>query len=171
MAFDPIRADQIARQFNTTADPWGAMISHGYSPLQRTWTEEAEVELAGTMRTQTRHVIELTFKLPQPVLMGFSFIREEFKHKLTKLFKAEIQVGDKMFDDMVYITTDTPKDVASMLSIQEVRDVVYQFIYNGGHVTLDGQTLTMQSGTFDASSLMPPGTDVGILLACALASQ
>ena len=85
---------------------------------------------------------ELTLKLPGPVAVQASFTREGLGTKLIKLFKKELQTGDRDFDDLVYISTDTPEPTAALLQSLDVRATIQACVVMGGSLTIEGATVS-----------------------------
>lgn len=58
--------------------------------------------------------------------LGFSLqcLREGLHHKVIKLFSAEFQVGDPIFDDAIYLRTDDPGKAGALLANQGVQSAL-----------------------------------------------
>jgi hypothetical protein len=63
--------------------------------------------------------------------------------KLIKLFKKELQTGDPIFDDEIYISTDTPDETRKFLD-DEVRNAIGVCVTTGGPIEIDGTTVTIR---------------------------
>jgi hypothetical protein len=93
------------------------------------------MELSGGETTR----VQLT--LPVDVKIAASFTPESFGKKLAKLFKKELQTGDKPFDDAIFISTDTPDTTAKLLADAAVRELVQLYVTTGGPLQIHGATM------------------------------
>jgi hypothetical protein len=82
-----------------------------------------------------------TWLLPAVVPVQATFGPEGFAHRLGKLFSKELQVGDKAFDDAVFIRTSTPEESAAWLKSSEVRAAILAAVASGGNVAIEGNML------------------------------
>lgn len=106
------------------------------------------VEIMG-QKTTTDFLIT-TMTLPAAPKVQASFSREGLGNKLVKLFKKEIQVGDKTFDDLVYISTDTPAETAAFLQSPQIQNTLMLAATSGGSFVIEGQRVVAKypySGT------------------------
>ena len=85
----------------------------------------------------TKEFVTTSFSLVTPPRIKASFTHEGLTSRVVKLFKKEIQVGDATFDDVVYITTDTPAETAAFLKADDVRATIFQAVNEGGSVVID----------------------------------
>ena len=78
-----------------------------------------------------------------PSLAGFNaeFCKEEFSHKVSKLFREELQVGIPEFDNAVFISTDNIDLTAQFLKSREIREVVLRAIQGGGFIAIKDQVV------------------------------
>lgn len=67
--------------------------------------------------------------------------REGLGKKLVKLFKKELQTGDRAFDDAIYISTDTPETTAKLLADEQVRSTISLYVTTGGPIEIQGNTM------------------------------
>jgi hypothetical protein len=111
-------------------------VSVGRSTL----TETLEI---GGMRSEKRFAV-MKLMLPEQPAVQASFSREGFTKKLIKLFKKELQVGDRGFDDVVYVSTDTPEQTAALLGSQDVQAIVLQAVGGGGAIEIDGREVVLK---------------------------
>ncbi len=93
------------------------------------------VNLEGT--DTTKDFVTTTFALTTPPKIQASFTREGLGQKLVKLFKKEIQVGEAAFDDVVYVSTDTPEETAAFLKSPDIRATILTAVREGGSVLID----------------------------------
>ncbi len=94
------------------------------------------VEVMG-QKTTTEFLVT-TLTLPTPSKVQGSFSREGIVNKIVKLFKKEIQVGDKAFDDLVYISTDTPEATTAFLNAPGIQNTLMVAASAGGSFEIEG---------------------------------
>lgn len=87
---------------------------------------------------------KLTLTLPRAVEIKATFSKEGFGRKLIKLFKKELQTGDKEFDDAVYISTDTIEATKALLASADVRRAIAACVTSGGPVEIEGAVVTAE---------------------------
>jgi hypothetical protein len=82
--------------------------------------------------TRTLYITELTGSVPRRIGLAGKFTREKLGHKLVKIFKREIQVGDPLFDDMVYVSeTADERNLAEYLANEGVQSAIMEFLATG----------------------------------------
>ncbi|MEZ4299950.1 MAG: hypothetical protein R3B70_33690 [Polyangiaceae bacterium] len=84
-------------------------------------------------------------RLPAPANVQASFAREGVGKKLVKLFSKELQVGDKAFDDKVFISTGDKDATARFLANEDVRNLIAEFVGEGGVVEIDGTRMLVHA--------------------------
>ena len=94
--------------------------------------------------SSSKRFTELTIQLPGKARAQATFTREGLVTSLKKLFKNELQMGEKSFDDVVYVSTDTPEATASFLSSAQVRDTVRRAVVDGGSVQIVGNVVIVK---------------------------
>ncbi len=113
------------------------------------------VEIMG-QKTTTEFLIT-TMTLPAAPKVQASFSREGLVNKVVKLFKKEIQVGDKTFDDLVYISTDTPAETAAFLQSPQIQNTIMLAATSGGSFVIEGQRVVAKypySGTNEDADVL-----------------
>lgn len=75
----------------------------------------------------TEHHLVMRGRLWRDFGVSASFVREDFTSRLGKLFSKEIQVGDPLFDDLVYVKGSTDPKLAALLREPEVQGVILEF--------------------------------------------
>ncbi len=70
---------------------------------------------------------------------------EGISAKMQKIFKHEIQIGDKAFDDLVYIQTATQKATGDFLSISGVQAAVSELIEMKAEIDIDGNKIYLKA--------------------------
>ena len=90
-------------------------------------------QLTFVTRTRGEHKTRCDFKTIRGVARGAqqleaSFSREGLGSKIGKLFRPELQVGDPLFDDDVYIRTDDPDALGRLLRSPGLQSVLHNAI-------------------------------------------
>jgi hypothetical protein len=96
------------------------------------------IEVSGKESTK------LTLTLPRAVEIKATFSKEGLGRKLVKLFKKELQTGDKEFDDAIYISTDTPEATKALLASADVRRAIAACVTSGGPVEIEAEMVTAE---------------------------
>ncbi|WP_394829654.1 hypothetical protein [Pendulispora albinea] len=96
-------------------------------------TETVEIDGKDT----TKDFVVTTLALTTPPKIQASFTHEGLGKKLVKLFKKEIQVGDPAFDDVVYVSTDTPEETAAFLKSKDTQKTILTAVAGGGSIEID----------------------------------
>jgi len=91
------------------------------------------VPLAGSAIAGERHA----WKLPSPTPLQVVFVPESLSKMVVKIFKRELQMGDPAFDNVVYIDTADKQVTARFLGAEAHRDLVLDFVSEGGRVAVD----------------------------------
>lgn len=93
------------------------------------------------MELSANETTEVTLTLPRATSVAATFSKEGIGKKLVKLFKKELQTGDKAFDDAIYISTDTPEPTKALLSSDGVRELIALHVGTGGPIEIQGTTV------------------------------
>jgi hypothetical protein len=83
--------------------------------------------------------------LPKPSKLRAAFRKESWGDAIVKVFKKELQTGDKEFDDLVYITTDTPETTAAFLESTDNRNAIALSIETGGAIEIEADRVVAHS--------------------------
>lgn len=123
-------------------DPCSQMKTHRGLLLQcRAWSESRGT---GTSR-RTVYCLELNGSTPQKSAgLDIKFSREHIGHKIIKLFAKEIQVGDPLFDDNIYIATPTERAAKSFVSTSGIQSAVMEMVSSGGWLRILDNTFSLQ---------------------------
>jgi len=105
----------------------------------------------GGVEVSSSEKTRLTMKLPRPSAVRASFRKESWGDAVVKIFKKELQTGDKEFDDLVYISTDTPEATAAFLKPDDLRRKLALCIETGGALEVDGTSLTAYATGHDSA--------------------
>ena len=87
---------------------------------------------------------ELVVTLPRSTGVQATFTAEDFGDKLLKIFKAEIQIGDPLFDAEVHIKTDTTEQTTALLQSTDLRAIIERVITSGGAIEIDDATVKLE---------------------------
>lgn len=105
-------------------------------------TETAALNLGGVdIVGSSKKTTTLTLTLPAATPIKAHFCPEGMTQKFAKMFKRELHTGDPGFDDVVYITTDTPEETASYLISPDVRALIAALVAIGP-LEISGNTVT-----------------------------
>lgn len=100
------------------------------------------------------------------------FSRESLGTKLVKFFgRHEIQVGDSLFDDAIWVDTDTPEITAHLLRHEGLQSVVLDAVHELGALQLQPVPGGCQASVFTTHSSgaqLPPATGHQRTIALAL---
>ena len=110
-------------------------------------------EIAG--HKTTKEFAVFTMALPVAPKVQASFSREGIVSKVVKIFKKELQVGDKTFDDVVYVSTATPAPTAAFLANGDIQTTILLAVTDGGSIEIEGQRMTAKMPFGDAKTEDP----------------
>ena len=72
--------------------------------------------------------------------------RQRMRHRVLKLFVHELEVGDPLFDDRVFISTETPEETQRVMDEEGVQSAILALVAGmedaSDHLTLAGGELT-----------------------------
>ena len=88
-----------------------ALSARGHTLEVREWTTTYRHKGS----TYTRYHLAVTGRAAAGFTVTADFSREGFLDRLRKLFQREIQVGDPLFDDFVFVNTDDRPEVEALL--------------------------------------------------------
>ncbi len=103
---------------------------------------ERRLRVTGGQRTNggKQTLLELDIRLPVDSGLQLRCLKEQ-GYLLRKLFRQELQVGDPIFDDHVYIYEGSSEAVADMLSHEGIQSAILLVSMHGSFV-LDGPSLS-----------------------------
>jgi hypothetical protein len=85
----------------------------------------------------THYTMTILVEVPHPSDIHAKMQYEGFNAKLHKLFAHEIQIGDKTFDDLVWIKTNTPETTRAFLSLGSVQRAISELIEMKAEIEID----------------------------------
>jgi hypothetical protein len=65
--------------------------------------------------------LERTFRVALTTKIRAQFVKQGWSERAKKVFVKEVEIGEKGFDDAVYIATDTPDTVRTLLGHERAR--------------------------------------------------
>ncbi|HEY8379418.1 MAG TPA: hypothetical protein VIK91_23160 [Nannocystis sp.] len=138
-----------------------ALRERGHIIERRTW----ETTHRSQNRTVVVHHLEITAQAPGDFVVTATFTRENFLHKLVKLFHKEIEVGDPIFDDLVFIRTDERAQTLALLQNTGVQSALLTLVGDFEHVKfLDGAVVLYKQSRDEVGV----GADVTLAIAALL---
>lgn len=132
-----------------------ALKERGHTLDVRRWETEHRTKNG----TYTLYHFELTAHAPGDFVVSATFTRENALSKLVKLFRRELQVGDALFDDFVYIRTEDREQTAALLASSGAQSTLMELITCFDRVVFDnGSFILYHRGdghyTPDAAALL-----------------
>lgn len=116
------------------ADLDGAAAALGVAVLRK---DVREPSLSGRVDRQRT----LTVKLPAPSAVHARFVREGLLERAKKLFVEEVEVGSTVFDDLIYVVTDTKEATSALLRKQRVQQALLLLVVETRFVEIEGSEL------------------------------
>lgn len=119
-----------------TLEQLGVTVARSFN-TETSSTQVGGIELSSSEKKTTR----LTLGLPKEAKIKAEFCAESFAKKIIKIFKKEIQTGDQVFDDAIYISTETPEATAQFLTNADLRMTILALV-ESGPIQISGKTVT-----------------------------
>lgn len=110
-----------------------AMLARGNSLTVREWTSNVRGPNGGQY---TIHHLAVTARPAAECPVSADFSREGVLDKLRKLFRREIQVGDPLFDDFVFIKTEDRHETEALLRHSGAQSTLMDLVSRFDRVTL-----------------------------------
>ena len=82
------------------------------------------------------HKLEVSGTFPHHVDVAATFIPERAGHKMVKLFKDELQAGDPLFDDAIYIKDVDREGTRKLIANRDAQQAILDLVGNSGTLTL-----------------------------------
>jgi hypothetical protein len=83
------------------------------------------------------HKLSALAEAPHPSEIHANLQYEGLKAKMVKIFEKEIQVGDREFDDAVWIHTNTPDTAGAFFRLSGVQSAILSMISANGEIDID----------------------------------
>lgn len=110
-------------------------------------TETRSLDVGG-IRSEREFTVT-TVVLPRDPRVQAKFSSEGIGGKLVKLFRKEVQVGDKTFDDAVYVSTGTPTETEAFLRSEDIQSTILACVTTGGTIEIDGREVKVRASGSD----------------------
>ncbi len=115
-------------------DSTAIVKSRGFEIRERTW----QTNIRTGQRTHRYYNLQVIGALPRIIGIEAVFQRETLEHKLIKLFAREIQVGDPLFDDHIYIRTKDREELSGLLASEGFQSVVMELVTGMDRLKITG---------------------------------
>lgn len=89
--------------------------------------------------------IRLLGRTPVQTDLHVRFSRENILDKVAKIFTREIQVGDPLFDDMIYVRSKESSPVRGFLASEGVQSAVMEMVGSRGSLTIEGDLVRLKA--------------------------
>jgi hypothetical protein len=89
------------------------------------------------MQLSANETTKLELALPRDTGVQATFSKEGIGAKVAKIFKKELQTGDRAFDDAVFIKTATTEATEKLLKSARVREIIALSVSTAGPVEID----------------------------------
>lgn len=101
-----------------------ALRARGHSLISREWTTRVRTNNS----SHTIHHMSIDARPPEPLEVTVRFTREHALHRLVKLFRHEVEVGDPLFDDFVYVKTRERPQAQALLRSSGVQSTLIDLV-------------------------------------------
>lgn len=98
--------------------------ARGHSLITREWTTRVRTNNS----SHTIHHMSIDARPPAPIEVTVRFTREHALHRLLKLFRHEVEVGDPLFDDFVYVKTRERPQAQALLRSSGVQSTLIDLV-------------------------------------------
>ena len=120
-------------------NPVESLQSVGLSCQEVNTSSKSSIGLGGGLDIDLskRNAVRYVWGIPGGTKVQGSFSHENLDTKVVKIFKKELQTGDKAFDDTVYIKTNDKEAMTQFLESKQMRSIVLDIIEDGGKIVID----------------------------------
>lgn len=120
-----------------------ALEQAGATHTRSTSSNTTSFEISGIpIKSASKDGVKYEWSLPRDTGINASFAQENLGKKFLKVFSKELQTGDSIFDDAVYVTTKNKELTAEFLSNEARRDILTDVVARGGVVSVNGARLS-----------------------------
>lgn len=130
------------------AAPLEGLEKAGVTIDRSTTTQSFEIQGIDVASSAAEHY---TFTLPQAAAFKGGFGKEGFVQKLAKIFAKEIQAGDPIFDDKVYVR-GSDQNIGRFLQSDAVQTLILDVVAPGGSIAVDGNKVHIAAKVDAATS-------------------
>ena len=128
------------------SSPFGALQRAGVAIERDGGTFRPSIELNGVNVPLGSTAGErFTFALPDAAPIDVAFGKEGVLKKISKVYKAEPQIGDAAFDDAVYITAKSEEHTRRLLENDELKALILGIVTEGGLVAIGGAKIEVHA--------------------------
>lgn len=123
---------------NSVTGPLASLYAQGLNTKRETYQQSSSLSVNGedVVNKVTGYGVSLTWTLPDKAPLQAVFGKEKTHHKVIKVFKREMQTGDKAFDDIVYVETSTKPQTAKFLENPASRASILATVQAGGSISI-----------------------------------
>ena len=120
------------------SDPIGSLQAAGLMYETVDVSSETKLNIGGfDMPVSSSHAKRYVWMVPGGTKVEGAFTRESLGKQFIKLFKKELQVNDKTFDDTVYITTPDIGGMGLFLGDETIRMIILEVVAAGGQIAME----------------------------------
>lgn len=104
------------------------------------WSRSTDGSVSSRLREiaqDVHYTMTILVEVPHPSDIHVRMQYEGFNAKLHKLFAHEIQIGNKTFDDLVWIKTNSPETTRAFLSLGSVQSAISELIEMKAEIEID----------------------------------
>ncbi len=91
------------------------------------------------------HTLTALAEAPHPSEIHAKLQYEGFSAKMHKIMQHELQIGDKAFDDLVWIRTNTEPETKAFLSLSGVQAAITELIDMKSEIDIDGAKVYLKA--------------------------
>ncbi len=110
------------------------------------------------------HTLTALGEGPYPSEIHAKLQSEDFGAKVIKIFNKEIQIGDKAFDDAVWIRTNTELTTRAFLSLSGVQSAIMMLIEMRAEIDIDDEKIYVRANSKQPIDVKPVVLNTAILL-------
>jgi hypothetical protein len=105
-------------------------------------TTEKKVLADNGAKAQTERTFEVT--LAKATEVRARFVKQGWAERAKKVFVKEVEIGEKGFDDAVYIATDTPDAVRTLLKNARSQQALVALVKKDAIIDVSGTSLVVK---------------------------
>lgn len=143
------------------------LAGRGFAIKVETWVHKATSDDG----VDTHHT-RVTGTVATPVQPHATFTREQLGHRIRRWFgKGDIEVADPLFDDSIWVETDTDSHTRAMLRELGIQDVILEAVHDFGSICfipVEGGCAVVAHTTWSSRQLTPDAESHQRIVACAL---
>lgn len=130
----------MSQDLSTSLD---ALTEAGATHKKSTTRATTGFEINGIpINSSTKDGVKYEWVLPRDTGIQASFAQESVGKKFMKIFTSELQTGDPLFDDTVYISTRDKDATAEFLSNEARRTIISDVVSRGGVISVQDKRVS-----------------------------